>query len=65
MHDSSRSIFKNKNCDIYILHIYCLLNDKKRSKNLVQGLYKTFRLSSHTPEQFNIMSIEYIYKNLI
>ena len=38
--------------------VYCLLNDKKiRSKGLVQGpgVQKTFRLSSHTPEQFNIM----------
>ena len=37
---------------------YCLLNDKKiRSKGLVQGpgVQKTFRLSSRTPEQLNVM----------
>ena len=33
------------------------LNDIIRSKGLVQGpgVQKTFRLSSHTPEQFNVM----------
>ena len=36
---------------------YCLLNDKIGSKCLVQRpcVRKTFRLSSHTQEQFNIM----------
>ena len=44
---------------------YCLLNDKKiRSKGLVQGpgVQKTFRLSSRTPEQFNV--IPRTFKNL-
>ena len=46
-------------CCLYlILLVKCLLNDKKRSKSLVQGsdAQKTFWLSSHTPEQFNVMS---------
>ena len=38
---------------------YCLLNDKKYAQkvcsyDLVHE--KTFRLSSHTPDQFNVMS---------
>ena len=46
--------------------IYCLLNGKKRSKSLVQGpgVQKTFRLSSHAPEQFNVMSMTIVYKNI-
>ena len=37
---------------------YCLLNDKIGSKCLVQRpcVRKTFRLSTHTQEQFNVVS---------
>ena len=39
---------------------------KISSKGLVRGLgvHKTFRLSSHTPEQFNVMP-RTVMKNLI
>ena len=39
------------NLSTFLLNTYCLLNEKKALKNLVQGpdVQKTFRLSSQTP----------------